>query len=479
MKFYKIAMILGFRENKFNRLSFNRKTFNKLYKARNIKKESNKMDSESDLYTFTPLINQSGYITLSPINGMMDPSNISRYGYFKKNNPFIRKYSTESDFYPMERNILSDRNFYDYKNPNGNITENDNYYNDNNILHGYPNDYLYNSRAKRSGIFNKKLLNTNGYGFYTPKYNNRKRNLYSNRDDQINNQISKYLNDFNDNNRKLNLFNKNNNLINKNNDYPKRTNKSFSKIGKGNNYDISRLINKYETPFKTEFQTPKVENYFNKSHRKNDNNSNSKISNDRLSFRNIKKNKGKNIFSLKSDNKNKSGKNEEENKKIYNDSKKYFYSFNKKNNDNNDNNNINNNSIKNSNKSLIPSSVGGEHMMTFYTNKPLGTNNNVKTGNGVSSNINSASPRMNDTNYHFLNGLKMTSGEINEYFFDFNSNRIGKDKSEDQKTEQSLQSLSDSKMLELANYYINDESNSVENYQMNNVVFNKRRHQFK
>ena len=117
--------------------------------------------------------------------------------------------------------------------------------------------------------------------------------------------------------------------------------------------------------------------------------------------------------------------------------------------------------------------------MTFYTNKPLGTNNNVKTGNGVSSNINSASPRMNDTNYHFLNGLKMTSGEINEYFFDFNSNRIGKDKSEDQKTEQSLQSLSDSKMLELANYYTNDESNSVENYQMNNVVFNKRRHQFK
>ena len=50
----------------------------------NDNNHNNKMDSESDLYTFTPLINQSGYITLSPINGMMDPSNISRYGYFKK-----------------------------------------------------------------------------------------------------------------------------------------------------------------------------------------------------------------------------------------------------------------------------------------------------------------------------------------------------------------------------------------------------------
>ena len=118
-------------------------------------------------------------------------------------------------------------------------------------------------------------------------------------------------------------------------------------------------------------------------------------------------------------------------------------------------------------------------MKTFYTNKPIGTNNNLNIGNGVASNINSASSRMLDTNYHFLNGLKMATGEINEYFFDFNSNKRSKDKSDDQKTIQSLQSLSDSKIMELANYYITDENDSVENYRMNNVVFNKKKHYIK
>ena len=160
---------------------------------------------------------------------------------------------------------------------------------------------------------------------------------------------------------------------------------------------------------------------------------------------------------------------DENNKKIYNDSKEYFYTFNKENNKKGIKNN--NNSKKNSNASLNPSSLGAK---TFYTNRPMTTNNNLNTGNtgnGVLSNINSASSRMLDTQYHFLNGLKMTSGEINEYFYDFNNNRRGKN--DDQKTTQSLQSLSDSKMLELANYYINGEDDSTENYQMNNVVYNK------
>ena len=153
-------------------------------------------------------------------------------------------------------------------------------------------------------------------------------------------------------------------------------------------------------------------------------------------------------------------------KKKYNDSKDYFYTFNKENNKNNVKNN--NNSKKNSNASLNPSSLGGK---TFYTNRPMTTNNNLNTGNGVLSNINSASSRMLDTQYHFLNGLKMTSGEVNEYFYDFNNNRRGEN--DEQKTTQSLQSLSDSKMLELANYYLNEEDDSAENYQMNNVVYNK------
>ena len=141
----------------------------------------------------------------------------------------------------------------------------------------------------------------------------------------------------------------------------------------------------------------------------------------------------------------------------------YFYTFGKDNKIKNKNNNTDL-SQKNSNKSLNPSSLGVEHMKTFYTNKQ---------GNGVISNINTASDRMLDTQYHFLGGLKMASGEVNEYFYDFNNNKkSNRDKNDDV---QSLQSLSDSKMLEIANMYLSDEENSVENYQMNNIIYNKKK----
>ena len=122
---------------------------------------------------------------------------------------------------------------------------------------------------------------------------------------------------------------------------------------------------------------------------------------------------------------------------------------------------------------MNPSSVGKK---TYYTNKPVTTNNNI--GTGATSNINSASSRKFDTKHHFLKGLRMTSGEVNEYFYDFNKKDY-KDNNDDQKTTQSLQSLSDSKMLELANYYIKEEDDSTENYQMNNVVYNKTKHNIK
>ena len=108
-------------------------------------------------------------------------------------------------------------------------------------------------------------------------------------------------------------------------------------------------------------------------------------------------------------------------------------------------------------------------MKTYYTNKKKTSNNNLNKGN---SNINSASPRPLDTQYHFLSGLKMTSGEVNEYFYDFNSKKGNKNY--DQKSVQSLQSLSDSKMLELANHYLSEED-SVEKYQMNNIIYNKKK----
>ncbi len=56
-------------------------------------------------------------------------------------------------------------------------------------------------------------------------------------------------------------------------------------------------------------------------------------------------------------------------------------------------------SQKNSNISLNPSSLGVDQMKAYYTNKP----NNINVGNGLTSNVNSASERMVDTQYHFLN----------------------------------------------------------------------------
>ena len=67
-----------------------------------------------------------------------------------------------------------------------------------------------------------------------------------------------------------------------------------------------------------------------------------------------------------------------------------------------------------------------------------------------------------------------------EYFYDFNSGRKGnKDKNDDQRSVQSLQSLSDSKMMELANHYLSEEDNSEENYQMNNIIYHRKKHNIK
>ena len=390
----------------------------------------NHFNSQSELYPFSPLINQSGYITFSPRNGIYSP-NISRYNSFQKNRIANQNWPSLSEYNSLGRNILTEGNLYNNKNPikiNGY-----NYFdrNDNdNIIYGYQDDYFHKSKYKKSNLYKRNNLNRTDYEFHTPNHKNKNgiknKNIYTNRDEEINSQIFQYLNNFRKNNRNLNHNDKkhNNNYLNTT---PRKRKKSYNKLNLGNKFDfeghkISPLINDIKSPYNAN-----VNNYFNK------NNKNSKISE---KFN--KNNKINNKYDIKYNN--------------LKDKKE------------------NNNSKKNSNASLNPSSVG---MKTFYTNKPINTNNNI--GTGVGSNINSTSSRKFDNQNHFLNGLRMTSGEVNEYFYDFNKKDY-KDKNEDQKTTQSLQSLSDSKMLELANYYINEEEDdSTENYQMNNVVYNKKK----
>ena len=466
MKFYKIIEILKIKDNKSN-LFFNngRRTYNKLYndyQFRNEKKENmeiNQLYNESELYPFSPLINHSGYMTFRPYNYT---PNISRYNSFKKNNHINQKSANFIEQYPKERNILTENNLFNKKN----YSNYNDYLNNNEDFQNYPNDYFENDNIDKYSNLKKNYFNNTDYRFYSPIHKPKKKKNITNRNEDINSQISEYLNNFQNSKKRINLLHQNNinNLMKNNNDlYSQKRNKSYNNIVPGNKYNItgkvkSPFISNNEKSYDINYKRNReIDNYFNKSSNNNKNNNNLIFKKDNFNYKNnkypFKKEYGQN--------------NNNNNNKLYNESKDY--NINKK---VNTKNNQNNYSKKNSNASLNPSSLGIEHTKTFYTNKQKTSNNNLNIGN---SNINSASSRAFDTQNHFVKELKMASGEVNEYFYDFNSVRRGKDKNDDQKSVQSLQSLSDSKMLELANHYLSEEDDSVENYQMNNIIFNKKK----
>ena len=470
MKFYNIIEILKIKDNKSN-LFFNngRRTYNKLYndyQFRNEKKENmeiNQLYNESELYPFSPLINHSGYMTFRPYNYT---PNISRYNSFKKNNHINQKSANFIEQYPKERNILTENNLFNKKN----YSNYNDYLNNNEDFQNYPNDYFENDNIDKYSNLKKNYFNNTDYRFYSPIHKPKKKKNLTNRNEDINSQISEYLNNFQNSKKRTNLLHQNNinNLMKNNNDlYSQKRNKSYNNIVPGNKYNItgkgkSPFISNNEKSYDINYKRNReIDNYFNKS-------SNNKYNNN-LIFNKDNFNYKNNKYPFKKEyGQNNNNNNKNNNKKLYNESKDYIYNNNKE----NTKNNQNNYSKKNSNASLNPSSLGIEHTKTFYTNKQKTSNNNLNIGN---SNINSASSRAFDTQNHFVKELKMASGEVNEYFYDFNSVRRGKDKNDDQKSVQSLQSLSDSKMLELANHYLSEEDDSVENYQMNNIIFSKKK----
>ena len=478
MKFYKITEILKSKDIKSNKyLNNGRKTYNNLYNdytLRNRKKENmeiNQLYNESELYPFSPLINHSGYITIEPHN--FTPY-ANRYNSYNKYNPLVKLRANLNEPFPNGRNILTENTLFNKQNYNNN------YLNKNDVFQKHQNDYLNNNKKSKYEDSKNNYLNNTDYRFYSPinRHKKKKNNIYSNRNDDINSKISEYLNHFENNKRRINLINPNSiyNSMNNNDDsYPYKRNKSNNNIGHGNKFNIKGkgnppFLNNNEISYDiTSKRNKEIDNYFNKrNNNKKDNKNNNKdfiFNKDSFSFKKNQNNQKPILFN----NNYAQNKNDKNNKKLYNESKEYFYSFNQENNKNNNKDLIK----KNSNTSLIPSSLGNEYTKTYYTNKQKNSNNNFNIGN---SNINSASSRAMDTHYHFLNGLKMASGEVNEYFYDFHSKRGNKDKNDDQKSVQSLQSLSDSKMLELANHYLSEEDDSVENYQMNNILYNKKKY---
>ena len=85
---------------------------------------------------------------------------------------------------------------------------------------------------------------------------------------------------------------------------------------------------------------------------------------------------------------------------------------------------------------------------------------NNKSKKGTNKSVNSSKP---------IKSLEVSPVFSNEYFRD----SIGK-KSNTSSNKVSLQSLSDSKMLELAGHYGFGDESSSDNYQMNNVIHNKK-----
>jgi hypothetical protein len=250
------------------------------------------------------------------------------------------------------------------------------------------------------------------------------KNISSGKNKNINKQISEYLKDF----ERIKIYKENRlskNILNPNHNDYLSFNKDFRKTKKNESKYIPYYRNLYNNNIR--------KNLFNKY---NENKIGYKTERERLSF--IQKNRPNSNYMNK--------KNNSENK-------------------NKDNKNI----LKNmySNKSLNPSSLGAEQTKTFYTNKQRYSNNNIKSGDILTSNINSASSKINEPNTHFLTGLKMISG-VNKCFFDFNN------KNDEKRNELSMQSLSDSKMFELAGKYISDDENSSENFHMYNVIHSKK-----
>ena len=426
MKFVLIVFILKTKNKSPNGYVPNNNIFNKLfndYILINKKKDNTKLNyfrNESKLYPFSPKID-SRFLTFSPRNTIRNESlGINNIG--------------SSSYYNDQLNLNKQLSFFldkNYRNKR-NINE-DIFSNDINMIHN-SNNFSENSKINDNTQYNtlrnihyRNPINLKYMSYKLPKNG---KNISSGKNKNINKQISEYLKDF----ERIKIYKENRvskNILNPNHNDYLSFNKDFRKAKKNESKYIPYYRNLYNNNIR--------KNLFNKY---NENKIGYMTERERLSF--IQKNRPNSSYMNK--------KNNSENK-------------------NKDNKNI----LKNmySNKSLNPSSLGADQTKTFYTNKQrYSNNNNIKSGDILTSNINSASSKINEPNTHFLTGLKMISG-VNKCFFDFNN------KNDEKRNELSMQSLSDSKMFELAGKYIGDDENSSENFHMYNVIHSKKTQKIK
>ena len=328
MKFVKISQILTFQKIRPNYFMNHRKSFSNLYKENGNKNKrknnniKNQFYNESELNPFAPFIVNSEYKTFRPNNFRSStPYNSSRYNFYKNNKPINKKWGSFTVSRPLRKNSLTENNSLD----NQKEIEFNDYINN---INNYKTNYSFSKRNSVDRI---------DYKFYSPAYILEKKNIFSNKEEDINMKISEYLNNLHNNKKRINSFytsklSKKNNFINKSDNkdlYSKNINKSNNNILFGTKYDIkdignSQLIINNKIKNNTNYKkTGQKENYFNKKTNTKFNN-NWKSNKERLNFTKNQNNKNKNLYY--------------NNRKINGESNNNFYSFNKEN-----NNIINNN----------------------------------------------------------------------------------------------------------------------------------------
>ena len=452
-------LITSFLRNKNIKLKkniYNNRTFNKLfndYTLRNKKKENMKINylrNESELYPFSPKVDKNIFITFSPKSGKRNYKEpiFSNYGRTFYN----------SDKVPLNQKI---NYFFTPYNKNGRNRNNDNEYFNGNNKNQYFNNFSENDKNHdymQYDFFGNKKANPINLKESSYRFPGNKKNIYSSLNSNINKQISEYLNNF-ENAKMKNIIPKNNNLNNNYLNYNRDSNKNKTQrskfsFNKDSFYSVNNRNNRNNIR----------ESLFNKN-----NKIGYKNQTERFSF--IKNSKSKSAFKINNEKKieykNRNKKNNN-NKIINNNSENYLNNLAKKNNNPENELNVKDKNTL-SNKSLNPLSLGSDQTKTFYTNNQRNSNN-IKFGN----NINSISSRINEPNTHFLTGLKMISG-VNECFYDISK----VNNKNNHRDELSIQSLSDSKMMELANRYLSEDETSSENYKMNNIIHSKKKHKNK
>ena len=329
MKFVKISQILTFQKIRPNYFMNHRKSFSNLYKENGNKNKrknnniKNQFYNESELNPFTPFINKSGFTTYRSNNFRSStPYNSSSYYFYKKNKPINKKWGHFTVSLPFRKNSLTTNNSLD----NQKEIEFNDYINN---INNYKTNYSFSKRNSVDRI---------DYKFYSPAYILEKKNIFSNKEEDINMKISEYLNNLHNNKKGINSFytskiSKKNNFINRSDNkdlYSKKINKSNNNILFGTKYDINdignsqSLLNKKIKNNNTNYKkTGQKENYFNKKTNTKFKN-NFKSNKERLNFTKNQNNKNKNLYY--------------NNRKINGESNNNFYSFNKEN-----NNIINNN----------------------------------------------------------------------------------------------------------------------------------------